>query len=282
MKKLAPWPLAGLLLVGLLVVAVRPWRWFEAAEPQVPLVEQPADPVLAAEPSGSAAAAMAPTEVAPSGATADVAAATVAEPDLTASLIELIGPKAFHSMFLSDDLVRRLVATIDNLGRDSAPASLWPMVPAEGRFETGAIEGNLQSEAISASNAARYAPHVLLLETISLPQLVRIYRSVYPALQRGHAELGLPTRSFHVRLLAVLDLLLATPERDPPIAVLPPDIRGPIQPLRPWVLYVYADPALESLAAGQKILLRMEPAQRARVKARLAELRALLAAAGQP
>jgi len=44
------------------------------------------------------------------------------------------------------------------------------------------------------------------------------------------------------------------------------------------VLYEFDDPQLESLTAGQKILVRMGLDNERRVKARLAELRGLIAA----
>lgn len=276
MKKISPWTMTVLSLLGLLLVMARPWRWFDVAE------STPTSVGEAPPPLGQSASTVAPHELVASAPTAKEDVAQAPGPELAPALIGLIGTKAFHALFLEDDLSRRVVATVDNLGRDSAPASLWPVVPAEGRFETRKSDGPVQIEFISAANAARYAPHVLLLETISLPELVRTYRAVYPLLQRSHAELGLPQRSFHVRLLDVLDLLSRTPEPPSPVAVVPPDIRGPIQPLRPWVLYAYADPDLESLTAGQKILLRMDSVQRKRVLARLSELRTLLAAAGQP
>jgi hypothetical protein len=39
------------------------------------------------------------------------------------------------------------------------------------------------------------------------------------------------------------------------------------------VRYEFVDPALESLSAGQKILLRVGPANERRLKAKLSELR---------
>jgi hypothetical protein len=56
-----------------------------------------------------------------------------------------------------------------------------------------------------------------------------------------------------------------------------PTIAGTEQPQRPWVLYEFDDPALQSLSAGQRILLRMGPVNERRVKARLAEFRRLVA-----
>ena len=74
----------------------------------------------------------------------------------------------------------------------------------------------------------------------------------------------------------MIDLLLATPDLDALPRVHLPTVNGPIQPQRPWVTYQFDDPALESLPAGQKILLRMGPVNERRMKAKLAEIRALL------
>ena len=53
-----------------------------------------------------------------------------------------------------------------------------------------------------------------------------------------------------------------------------PPIAGPVRPERPWVLYEFADPKLQALTSGQKLLLRMGSVNERRVKARLAEIRA--------
>ena len=57
-----------------------------------------------------------------------------------------------------------------------------------------------------------------------------------------------------------------------------PEVQGPVQPARPWVMYEYADPALQRLSAGQKLLLRVSPDQRARLKLRLVQWRELVTA----
>jgi hypothetical protein len=58
-----------------------------------------------------------------------------------------------------------------------------------------------------------------------------------------------------------------------------PEPVGPIALVRPNVMYTFADPALESRPAGQKLLIRMGPDNAAAVKAKLAELRAAITAA---
>jgi hypothetical protein len=55
------------------------------------------------------------------------------------------------------------------------------------------------------------------------------------------------------------------------------EVKGPIASLRPWVRYEFADPALEALSSGQKILLRVGPVNERRLKEKLAQLRSELA-----
>jgi hypothetical protein len=66
--------------------------------------------------------------------------------------------------------------------------------------------------------------------------------------------MGYSRRYFNDRLVEVIDHLLATPDPATPL-LLEPRIRR----------VIYADPALEALSAGQKILLRMGDENRRRV-----------------
>ena len=75
------------------------------------------------------------------------------------------------------------------------------------------------------------------------------------------------------RLVAVLDQLLQAPEPAGPLQVKLTPVNIDVPNLRPWVRYEFVDPALEALPSGQKILLRMGPANEARAKALIRELR---------
>jgi hypothetical protein len=103
-----------------------------------------------------------------------------------------------------------------------------------------------------------------------------------PLLQRAYTDLGYPGRSFDARLVEVIDLLLATPSTPEPLKVQLTEVKGSVPSVRPWVRYEFADPALESLAAGQKILMRVGPVNQRRLKAKLVEIRAALLAGGAP
>ncbi|HEB80283.1 MAG TPA: DUF3014 domain-containing protein, partial [Chromatiales bacterium] len=45
-----------------------------------------------------------------------------------------------------------------------------------------------------------------------------------------------------------------------------PEPSGPVRLVRPSVYYKFADPRLEALPAGQKVLIRMGPGNERRVK----------------
>lgn len=263
---------AVVALLCLLVLAGAALLWFQTRSKPLPAVVAEAPPPVA--PAASvAASAVEPTVKYP------VEAPTPAERrpgafDVASALTDLFGRKAVLSMFELDDFARRFAATVDNLGRSHAPARLWPMHPAPGRF-TVAI-GEAGETTIGADNGLRYTPYVLLLETVDLRRLAAAYKQLYPSLQHAYEELGFPHRYFNDRLVQVIDQLLATPQPKGPLKVHLPTITGPVQPERPWVLYEFDDPELQSLTAGQKILLRMGPVNERRVKAKLAELRRLL------
>ncbi len=195
--------------------------------------------------------------------------------DLQTALEDLFGLKTVQSMFRLDDFPRRLAATIDNLGRSHASAMLWPVNPASGRFTVEERDG---ATFIGADNGLRYTPYVLLLETVDLRQAIGIYARIYPSLQRAYEELGYPGSYLNDRLVEVIDQLLATPEIDAPLEVRLPPIEGPARPVRPWVLYEFVDPDLQSLTSGQKALLRTGSINERRIKTRLAEVRRLVTA----
>jgi len=112
---------------------------------------------------------------------------------------------------------------------------------------------------------------------VDTERAVALYRRLYPLLQRAYEDLGYPGKYFNDRLVAVIDLLLETPEPSGALKVELPEIRGPLKPTRPWVLYRFSDPALEGLSSGQKILLRMGRENEKRLKAKLVEFRRQIA-----
>jgi hypothetical protein len=263
-----PW---ALIIVLVAVLAAGLYYWL-LREPGV-AIPPPATPAAVPAPAPIVAAPSAPP--AASGIQHPIeASAAASSPEPKGQLNELFGRKAVDSLFQTDNFPRRLVATVDNLGRGHASPRLWPVNPAPGRFSVG---GTPEQPVISPDNASRYAQVLLLLETVDMPQAAATYARLYPQFQKAYEELGYPNGYFNDRLIEVIDLLLATPEPEGPVQLELPTSNAPVQPPRPWVLYQFSDPALEALPAGQKILLRMGPVNERRIKAKLAEFRKLIA-----
>ena len=223
-----------------------PERASVPAAPAPPLVQGPQHPI-AAEP---------PEQPLP----------TLKESDgpVAAALSELVGRDSFGRVFLTENLVHNIVATIDNLPREKASRLVSPLQTVPGVPATTGKDGTLT---LSPANAKRYALQMKLVESVPTERLVAFYKRHYPLFQQAYVELGYPNGYFNDRLVEVIDHLLATPEP-----------AGPIRLRQPKVLYEFADPALEELSAGQKMMLRIGKDNREHVKAKLTEIRAAIVA----
>ena len=248
------------------------WFWLRPVEPPA------ASPPVVVAPEAPAASAPLPEASGPQNpvdalAPADTALPALAESDKRVSelLAELLGRDKLASFLLTDGFVRRVVATVDNLGRAQAPSRMWPVQPMPQRFVVD-DQGDAGTT-ISAANAARYSAFLTFAEAVPLDSAVALYARLYPLFQQAHEELGYPKQYFNDRLVAVLDHLLLAPEPQGPLRVKLTPVNTDVPNLRPWVRYEFVDPALESLSSGQKILVRMGPANEARAKALIRELR---------
>lgn len=260
-----------IVLLAIAGIAGYYWWQLQTATPlPAPQGETAAEPADAAPPAEPAVRypieAIAP-EAAPA---APGAAPEQADATLDAALIDLLGRDAVTSFLRMTDLPRRVVATVDNLARAQAAPAAWPVQPTAGRF---AVEARQDTAVLSDANTHRYASFVQLVESVDTGRAVALYVRFYPLLQEAYETLGYSGRYFNDRLVAVIDHLLATPEPAGPIAVTLTEVHSETPPAQPWVHYRFADPALEGLSAGQKILLRVGPDHRARLKAKLTQIR---------
>ena len=261
-------------------VAVLGWLMLRPAEPlsetanALPIAE-----MVASESGALGVPALAPevTLPAPTAPPAElaeielpVAVLPLARDHIGAALTNFLGSNAALTFFQLEDFPRKFVATVDNLGRSHAPAVAWPISPTEGRFM---VQTNDGATVVSSDNGQRYTPLVLLLEGINVRLAVELYVRMYPVLQQTYVDLGYPNQQFNDRLLQVINHLLATPSAPQVMAVQLTEVKGPIPSLRPWVRYEFANPALESLSSGQKLMLRVGSVNQNRLKARLLALR---------
>ncbi|NNM61610.1 MAG: DUF3014 domain-containing protein [Steroidobacteraceae bacterium] len=262
------------LVATLVVVGLGVWYYLVQSRvaPSPPTVSIP----LPSAPSAAPIPVPAPASVPPASRypvpSSSAAAASAALPSLGASdsalraaLSGLIGADAVKAFLAPDDLIRRIVVTVDNLPRSKIPYGRLPVDAAPGNF---LVQGGGGHASLDARNYARYTPMVAVIGKLDMQALADVYFHFYPLFQSAYQDLGYPNGYFNDRLIKVIDLLLATPQP-----------RGQIELVQPKVLYHFADPRLDALAAGQKLLIRMGPANEAILKAKLSELRAALTAA---
>lgn len=174
-------------------------------------------------------------------------------------LADLIGKKWLADFLYPEMIIRRIVATVDNLPRERVAQSVMPVKPVPGSFVTVGAAGNI---VIDPRNSARYATYVNIVQAVDAHKLVEFYAGFYPLFQQAYEELGYPNGYFNDRLVEAIDNMLDAPE-----------LKEPIRLVQPKVMCQFADPALEKRSAGQKIVMRMGSGNAAKLKDKLREMR---------
>jgi len=178
------------------------------------------------------------------------------------SLIGVLGKEPVAQYLVPQSVVRHFVVTVDNLPRHKVAVDLRPLKPTAGQTVT-ATQGDITT--LSDANFARYAGLVRVIQNADTKSLVVVYERLYPLFQQGYEDLGYPGKYFNDRLVEAIDDMLAAP-----------DVQGPIRLVQPKVFWAYADSSLEDRSAGQRLLIRMGPANERTIKAKLREFRAAI------
>jgi len=192
------------------------------------------------------------------------------------SLSGLVGESSVMRFLVSDNVISRVVASVDALTARQVPGQISAARELNGEFLATVNEQpvevirNAEGDPIpqyllNPANYQRYEPQVELFEAINTEELMALYENYMPLFQQAYTELGYPDGDFNERLIEVIDSLLAAPE-----------IHEPLRLIKPEAFYLLTNPDLEALPAGQKVLLRMGPDNARRVKVKLQEIRAAL------
>jgi len=247
------WSVVVLVILGGIAAAYYYWQ-MQATPPPAPVsqTETPPAPVKT-EPTIRHPVQEAPSTGKP--------LPTLSESDaaMRDTLAELFTRKLAEELFDLKEIVRRFVVTVDNLPRAKVPMRYRLFKPALGKF---LVTGEGENFLANPDNYRRYTSYVWLADAVDTRKLVEMYVHFYPLFQQEYQNLGYPKGYFNDRLVEAIDDLLAAP-----------DVPGRIKLVRPNVLYQFADPNLEDLSAGQKIMIRLGSENAARIKARLRDVR---------
>jgi hypothetical protein len=173
---------------------------------------------------------------------------------------------ALEATLAESGMIERVVATVDNLPRTHVAEKIRPVSRLASPFLVDGQDGSGEYS-MNSANYQRYDELVSLIGAADMAEVAELYVRFYPLFQSAYVDLGYPQGYFNDRLVEVIDHLLETP-----------DVTGPIELVRPHVLYEYQDPALEGLSGGRKLLLRVGSEHAAIIKSSLRELRVQITA----
>ena len=189
--------LAAILLLG----SAAAWYWWGRIAPSPVLPP----PVTAPAPADTSPAIRNPLPAATGSALPELGSS---DAPFGAALTGLPGARALTDFLRPENLVRHLVATVDNLPRHRLAVELRPLQSASGSL---LVSGGDLEATLDERNGTRYAALTAIVGALNMRDVNNLYRQYYPLFQRAYEDLGYPKGYFNDRLVEVIDDLLATP-----------------------------------------------------------------------
>lgn len=197
-------------------------------------------------------------ELGPAVAPIDLPALDLTDPVVRDLLRRLSSRPELAAWLASDNLIRSLVRSIENVAAGKTPAGqLGPLKPP-GAFR---VESRGRTVIIAPRSYSRYDGLADTLQSMNPADLARVYSLLKPRLKDAYRELGHPEADIDAVTEGAIVQLLRTPV-----------VEGDVELAQREGSYTFRDPALESLSPAQKQLLRMGPRNVRIVEARLRDL----------
>jgi len=160
------------------------------------------------------------------------------------------------------DMIRKLVAVIENIADGMSPRSHLEFLSPRENFE---VIKRGKKYYLSPASYYRYKLIAEVFESLDVKECAKLYWELKPLIQEAYFELGYPNQDFHDTLFAAMVELLKTPV-----------VEGDILVEKKVVTYVMVDPRLENLSESQKHFLRMGPTNVRKIQERLREFAQVL------
>ena len=169
-------------------------------------------------------------------------------------------PGLLRSWSRQKELLRSVVAAVDNVAQGQSPAAQLAFLAPEEKFSV--IEKN-GTTYLDPQSFRRYDALINVFMAIPDETLIFWYRKLRPTLETAFRELGYPEITFSQRLKQAIEQLDQVPVTRKEV------------PLEKKILsYAFADIDLEDLNPAQKHLLRLGPQNVARIQKKLRNLAA--------
>jgi hypothetical protein len=157
---------------------------------------------------------------------------------------------------MEEQVIRRFVVLVDNVSKGDLPQSNLVYKAIQGEMPVTSIDENLF--VLDESGYARFNQVVDAIVAIDAGQAMALYRLFSPLFQQAYAELGYRDVNFDDTLRRAVRNILNTDE-----------IEGPLQLVKPSVMYLYADTNIENLQDVQKQMLRLGPENAEKLKTKM-------------
>ena len=163
---------------------------------------------------------------------------------------------------MSDDLIRKFVAAVDNIANGQSPGPQIDFFKPDEDFKVIDEAGEYF---LDPESYKRYDPVAEVFVSLDSRGCVTLYRQLKPAIQEAYTDLGYPDTEFDDTLKKAMMTLLEVPV-----------VKQDIQLEKKVVTYTMVDSDLESLSLAQKHLLRMGPDNIRVIQSKLREMAELL------
>jgi hypothetical protein len=162
------------------------------------------------------------------------------------------------SLFISLDIIRKLVVFIDNFSRGELVSNFSPLRKPIGNFLVDKQDGVIT---INQESYHRYDKYAQTINNIDTDNFIYLYALLTPLIDEAYQDIGYPSGSFTQTFINAIEHLLETPI-----------IRYKLELISPSVMYKFAEESLESLPDTQKLMLRMGPDNLQLIKFKLREI----------
>lgn len=177
-------------------------------------------------------------------------------------LVSCSSNREFERWIINGDLVRRFVATVDNISRGESPGPHLEFLQPKGKFKTIRRGENIY---LDPSGYRRYDKVAEVIASLDGVKLAALYRRMRPLIDEAYKELGYPEKKFGHTLREAVAMIVNTPVPE-----------GDVLLDEKVLTYTYNNTRLEVLNGAQKHLIRMGPENAKKVKDKLKEISAAL------
>lgn len=171
---------------------------------------------------------------------------------------ELSSDAFYRSWLKTDDLLSRLAAALNMIGAGRVPKDGLSFMAPSRKFTARKRDGVFYA---SPGSYARYDAVATAFASIDAQKSAALYRRYNRLFQEAYQGLGENNGDVQDAIARAARVLLSAPAAGPTAAL-----------KEKGLVYAYADESLENLSAAQKQLMRMGPANEAKVQAKVKEL----------